>query len=284
MTSPSKIAADARPHAYGFALNGLQMSDALRLIDPEPSPTLHIGQVREPCLEDALIVREDYAVLHWLYGVIVVRRATMSVTFHADPPLNADELVHPCLWPPAALAARWLGRETLHAGGVLDDSGGAWVVLGNSGDGKSTLLASLAVDGRSILADDLVVIDGGDCFAGPRCIDLVSESAQQLGVADQTAEVRWSHRQRLTLPPIAARVPLRGFVYLAWDERVSVEPLSPAERPLRLAEQRRVSNLGVDPVGLLDLVGLPALVLRRPRGWESIAPARELLIESINAQ
>jgi hypothetical protein len=267
-------------HAYGFSIDGID-SDALTLIDPGSLPTLHIGQTTEPCPVDDLVVRDDSAVLHWLYGVIVMERRTMSVTYHADPPLDAEELVHPCLWPAAALAARWQGHETLHGGGFLDDAGGAWVVVGDSGDGKSSLLGSLAIQGTPILADDLVVIDGRHCFAGPRCIDLLDESAQGLGVADATRTVRWSKRQRLLLDPVQARVPLRGFIHLGWDTRIDVRPVPPADRPALLSAQRRVSDLGVDPVALLDLSGLPALTLRRPRDWTSQREATGALLAAV---
>jgi len=258
------------------------MSDALRLVDPGRWPALAIQQVGEPYAGADHGVRDDRAVVLGTYGTAVLRRDTMSVTFHAETTLSDAEIVHPCLWPVAAIAARWLGRETLHGGGFLDAGGGAWVVLGDSGDGKSSLLASLALSGKPVLADDLVVVDGRHCFAGPRCIDLLPETAERLGVSDQTTEVRWSERQRLILEPIAARVPLHGFVYLAWDERVSVQRLAPAARPARLANQRRVPHLGVDPVALLDLAGLPALVVQRPREWGSMAEARRLLVDAVN--
>jgi ABC-type molybdenum transport system ATPase subunit/photorepair protein PhrA len=49
--------------------------------------------------------------------------------------------------------AHWLGRESFHGGGFVAGDG-VWGVLGEKGDGKSTLLASLALSGVPIVADD----------------------------------------------------------------------------------------------------------------------------------
>ena len=49
----------------------------------------------------------------------------------------------------------------LHASAVLGPDGGAWVFVGNSGAGKSTTALQLQRRGLPIVADDLVMIDGG---------------------------------------------------------------------------------------------------------------------------
>lgn len=283
---PAATSSTARdnPHAYGFAIEGVAMTDAWRLIDPGEGPTLRVSQIGERHPATRSEIGDDQAVIPWDYGTTVLRRDTMSVEFYAVPPLSDHDIVHPCLWPAAAIAARWVGRETLHGGGFLDAAGGAWLIMGDSGHGKSSLLASLAVAGEQVLADDLVVVEGRHCFAGPRCVDLLAEAADRLGVGDEAILVRASQRRRLALAPIAARVPLHGLVYLAWGQRVGLERLAPAERPARLAEQRRVPHLGVDPVGLLELSLLPAFTLRRPRDWASMDEARRLLVESANAR
>ena len=194
-----------------------------------------------------------------------------------------DEIVHPCLWPAAAVFARWEGRETFHAGAFLDDNGAAWAVLGDSGDGKSTLLGALASAGRDLVVDDLVVTEADRCFAGPRCIDLRPESVTELGIFDQTREVRATSRRRLTLPPIAAQAPLKGWVHLEWGDEISVRSLTAAELIERLARHRRVLPLGVDPVNLLELGTRPTLLLSRPRDWGALPEVCKTLLEAVSS-
>jgi len=55
------------------------------------------------------------------------------------------------------------GKSPVHAGGVVDDSGRAWLLVGDSHSGKSTTTANLIRAGWSYLSDDYVVMlrDGG---------------------------------------------------------------------------------------------------------------------------
>jgi hypothetical protein len=134
------------------------------------------------------------------------------------------ELVHPHLAPGAAVLARWLGRETLHAGAVLA-GGGAWAMLGDRESGKSSTLDWLAAHGHPVLADDLLVLDGSDVLAGPRCIDLRADAAQRLGAGEPLGVVGTRERWRLRLGPLASSAPLRGWGILDWGDDVAVEPV-----------------------------------------------------------
>src|SRR6476646_3877473 len=97
-------------------------------------------------------------------------RARACATF-TGPPLDEDELVHPYLGPVATIFGRWLGRETFHAGAFVA-RGRARALVGEREAGKSSLLAALAADGWPVLADDLVIVERGRAFAGPRALDL----------------------------------------------------------------------------------------------------------------
>jgi hypothetical protein len=199
--------------------------------------------------------------------------------------LEQAELVHPYLWPAAAVYARWLGFETLHAGAfLLPDRPGAWVVMAPGGGGKSSLLASLALAGYQVVVDDLVVVDGSDCFAGPRCIDLKPDTAVALGLDGTLISVRASERRRLSLSPCDGRMPIRGFVALSWGDEVALERQPPRASFALLAEHRRVTMLGVDYETLLELAGLPMLALRRPRSWSRLAETREHLVQTLADQ
>lgn len=208
-------------------------------------------------------------------------RARRTVVLRSPAPVSDRDLVHPGLWPAAAVFARWSGAETLHAGAFVSDRGAAWAVLGCGGSGKSSLLASLALAGRQVLCDDLVVIDGGDCLAGPRCIDLRPRAAAALGVEDRVAWVRVTDRRRLRLASARGRVALRGLIHLAWADRVALERLAPNESLALLAAHRRVVGLGADLGHLLDLAGLPTLRLLRPKSWSALSEAREALLAGL---
>jgi hypothetical protein len=212
----------------------------------------------------------DRAVIRTPAALLRLHRAAARLEVCAPAPVPVSDVVHPALWPAAAVLARWEGRETLHAGAFTLDGRGAWAILGERGAGKSSLLAALALEGVELLADDLLVIDTRDCLAGPRCLDLRPAAAAALGIAPRTELVRCTRRRRLALPPARARYQLRGFVYLAWGSELRIEEMAPAERFRALVEHRRLANLGADFDHLLDLASLPAVRLARPHRWKEL--------------
>ena len=195
-------------------------------------------------------------------------RATVARgTALADP-------VHPTLARlvlPVALAQ---GRDSLHAGALLG-SAGAWAVVGTKQAGKSTLLAACARAGLQVLTDDALFIDGDLCLAGPRCIDL--RPAPDRLTAGTTLVRPATPRHRLTLAPVVAEAPLTGLLFLEWGEGPTLEPVGPSASTERLLQRRATDYLPYDPQVLMDLAGLPAHLLRRPREWEALDPTVELL-------
>src|SRR6185436_12314723 len=91
-------------------------------------------------------------------GEIVVARAAGTIHFRAAHALRADEIVHPYLAPAAAVVARWLGRESMHAGAFVA-GGRAWALLGDRTAGKSSTLGWLARLGAPIVCDDMLIVD-----------------------------------------------------------------------------------------------------------------------------
>jgi energy-coupling factor transporter ATP-binding protein EcfA2 len=272
----------ARHAAYGFRLTGIDAAGALAAHDADAWPELHVDRRTgaDPGPPGA-IVSDHEASIQTPAAHLRLDRASGRVRVTARTPVADADLVHPCLWPAAAVFARWRGAETLHAGAFVVEGSGAWVVLGDRGSGKSTLLAGLAASGYSVMADDLAVVEGRRCFAGPRCLDLRPEAAAALGVDADTEPVRSTTRRRLRLPPARGCVPIMGFVYLAWDERMGVETVAPAENFGLLTHHRRVAVLGADVAALLDLAGLPAVRLRRPRAWETMASSHRRLLNEL---
>jgi hypothetical protein len=184
--------------------------------------------------------------------------------------LTVGELVHPALAGVGLTMAVAGGLDALHAGAVAGPEG-AWAVAGRKEAGKSTLLAACATAGIEVVSDDVLVVSGESCFAGPRCVDVRPEAVGRFGRA--TLVRPETPRLRLTLPPGRAEHRLSGVVHLAWGAQASLRPLSPTESLERLLELRAVDGFPRDPVGLLELSGLPAYELSRPREWATLRRA-----------
>lgn len=270
MERSTSTSATSRDAAYGFRWAGLS-TDALAVGGADDWPvvsvdrTLANGRGRR----EVERVGKETASVQTPAAFLRLNRLRAKLEISASDSIPVADLVHPALWPAAAVFARWHGRETFHAGAVSFDGEGAWAILGERGAGKSSLLAMLARQGVEVLGDDLLVVAGQRCFAGPRCIDLRPEAAAALSIEPDTELVRSTERRRLMLGPGAGEYTLRGFVHLRWDADVRLERLLPAERLPLLLDHRRVVGLGADFEHLLDLVGLPALRLTRPTDWSA---------------
>jgi len=267
--------------AYGYRVTGIDAAGMLALRGAQTWPVLSVRTAVKPRDGDRMVdLGPDRACIDTLAARLVLEREPVRLTVLADSRLPDVDLVHPCLWPAAAVFARWRGLETLHGGAFVDDRGGAWALLGDRGAGKSSLLAALAVAGHEVVADDLLVLDGGECFAGPRCVDLRPDAVSELSLGTLPS-VRSTRRRRFVLDPCDGRFTLRGCVYLEWGERVAVEPLTPAEHLGELSGQRRIAGLGANVEQLLVLSGLPAFRMRRPQASGWVDATRAALLEAI---
>ena len=256
--------------AYGFRWEGL-LDAALAAGDADGWPTVYVKQTltSDPGSSGVERVGADSATIQTLAARLQLDRLSSRLEIRARERLPVTDVIHPTLWPAASVFARWHERETFHAGAISFDGEGAWAILGERGAGKSSLLAALALHGVEVLADDLLVVAGQHCFAGPRCIDLRKEAAAALGVAADTPLVRSTQRRRLPLCPCAGEYALRGFVHLRWGADIRLERLLPVERLPLLLDHRRIAGLGADFEHLLDLVALPSIRLTRPRDWRA---------------
>lgn len=210
-------------------------------------------------------------------GRIFIDRGARTATVVNPEPLGEDELLHPQLMRAAAVFAYWDGHEPFHAGAVLGSSG-ALCLVGGTGAGKSTMLASLAARGYGVLTDDLAIISEGWTFAGPRCVDVRPWAAEHIR-ARSARPVRNGFRMRIPLQPVPFRAPVGGWIYLGWSREPELVPV-PAEQRLQwLVANRMVTHHAKNPAALLDLAALPAWELRRPRSLEALDSAAELLLD-----
>jgi hypothetical protein len=280
--SPRAAWSDRPSGAYGLAVHGLEPCRRLLPIAGHDWPAVRIESRRRENGERPPQILDDDQALIWTRDgghAMLDRRRGTATAFHATP-LGPEELVHPLLAYAGAVFGGWMGRYAFHAGTLVAD-GRAWAMLGGTQSGKSTLLAAVAGQGYEVLADDTLIVDGGErAFAGPRCIDLRDPAPEILGVRDRVSPVRTPVRYRMTVPPIASEVPLGGWIHLAWGSSVAVNPIPLGERLARLS-RLRAWQPERDALAMLDLAALPAFELRRPRSWDLLPRAAEAVLETV---
>jgi hypothetical protein len=269
--------------AYGFRLIGVERAHSL-LVDVRPGcPALEIvcRPITGPGPPADRVSEERVELRLQTGGWVELDRMPARAAFHLQARPDDGALVHPYLAPVAAMAARWLGRDSFHAGAVIVD-GGAWALVGDKGSGKSSTLAHLALSGYDVLTDDMLIVQDGEALPGPRCVDLRPGPAAQLGVGTPLGVIGQRERWRMELGPLAAsRLPLRGWVKLDWDDRTEVRQVRGAQRLAGIEQHRAVRLPPRDPRGLLDLSALPLLELRRPQRWEALPEAADRLLGAI---
>jgi hypothetical protein len=268
---------------YGLRLTGVPK--AARLLPPVApnAPVLTVKRhVDRACaLETMLDERRAQLPLQG-GGWVTIERRALHARFALHTPASDEEMVHPYLSSAAAVISRWLGRDPFHGGAFLLDSG-AWAILAEKEQGKSSTLAYLATRGMPILADDLVVIDERTLLAGPGCIDLRPDAARRLGVGENLGVIGVRERWRLVVPSHVGHATLRGWIMPAWGPHEIVS-LAPTQRLAALLPHLtvRVRPL-IRPERLLELASLPCYVFRRPRSWEGIETAVDRLLDVVSS-
>ena len=247
--------------AYGFRFEGMVQRGWLAVHGGESWPVVTLAP-------DETVPPDDMARLD-------AERMHTAVR----PDLPHDEIVHPLLGRTLTLLAGPRGIDALHAGALVG-AAGAWVLVGDRGTGKSSLLAQCHRSGAHVLSEDIVALDGMRCLAGPRFIDLRSGAAELLGPG---IPARGATKQRIMLPPAPAEVDVAGVVHLTWGPATELRELRPADRIARLLTHRaqRLWPRSLDMT--LDLANYPTFELQRPQTLDSLADSAALLLEHIAA-
>lgn len=272
-----------RAGAYGLSLPDLEGAAGLLVPAPADWPVLRV--CRRAGVVPAVVPRvsESRATLRLQGGGQVdVERQGLTATFTHPGPADDEAIVHPYLAGAAATVSRWLRRDAFHAGAFVA-GGGAWAVLGDKGGGKSTLLAWLAQRGVPLVTDDLLVVDAGMALAGPRCADLRDEAAAALSLGEDVGVLGARRRFRMRTAPVAPAVPLRGWILPTWGGELAALPVPASRRLPALLHHLALRVPPLYPARFLDYAALPFIELRRPRRWDLLDPASDLLLASATA-
>jgi hypothetical protein len=269
--------------AYGLRLSGVDEAEAL-LVPAQPDwPEFELVRRTGDSERTEEYLDDERAELRLRTGgEILIDRRAGTVTFVTPRELDLHEAIHPYLAPAAAAIARWLGRESFHAGAFVAD-GATWAVIGQRGSGKSSTLGRLALQGVPVVCDDMLVLEDLRPFAGPRSVDLRADGAEALGAGEALGVVGARERWRLELERLDEIPPLSGWIHLEWGEPVGLQPLSGAEKLRRLTPERGLRVPLRDPAALLALAGLPAWTFRRPQSWDSLSGAVENLLDGLRS-
>jgi DNA-binding NarL/FixJ family response regulator len=272
--------------AYGLRVTGLD-SVAGYLVEAPPSwPALTVERVTAPCDISRTQFADSWAEYRTrqcsgeLRGVRLDRHP-LAARMTGPDGLDDEATVHPDLTMVAALVARWLGRDALHGGGFLTPSGG-WAVLGARESGKSSLLGHLSAKGVGIVADDLLVVQDGQVFAGARCIDLREGAAEWLGQGRALGRVGDRERWRVDVPACDPAAPVVGWILPQWGARVELQPVPAMRRLPLLYANLWLTGVPVNPEQLMRLAALPFFVFRRPRRWEDMEESAATLWDRVN--
>jgi len=216
------------------------------------------------------------------------------ITFDRNPAGDDQVIAHHFLHTVIAALLHQRGDLVLHASSVLMRDG-ATVLSGESGAGKSTVLAALAARGFPMLSDDVTALrlqpEGQlEVMPGPQCIHLCDDAATRL-VASSAGLARqpW-HGMKVAVPaPGPLRpgpLPFRRWATLAaWPgDTLRIGSLSGARRLEALVgcisiptfAEERAATLVLMRAALQDV---HLLTIERPAGRWMVDPIIEALLD-----
>ena len=257
--------------------------------------------------DDAYAVGRPVGAADWDYLVEV--SGVAWTTIHVARRLAVVRALEPGI-PDATLRHIWLdqihpvlldfdGSLVLH-GGAVRRHGQGLVILGPSGRGKSTLVASLASPESPALNDDGVVIGDGDeghtvapTYPGLRL--LPDSLARLVPAAVETSPVsHYASKRRIHRPGhlSAAPAPLGALVFLdppRADGAIAVERIPPARACMGLVSQ----SFALDPTDRTRAASrlrqaaalaaaVPAFTLAYPRDYDRLPDVHAALFAAVD--
>lgn len=215
------------------------------------------------------------------------------ITFDRNPAGDDQIIAHHFLQTVLAALLHQRGDLVLHACSVLLGDG-ATVLSGESGAGKSTVLAALAGRGFTMLSDDVTVLrlrpEGKlEVMPGPQHIHLCDDAAAQLVPDSAELPRRPWHRMKVAVPapgplrpgPLAFR---RWVTLAAWPgDTLRIASLSGARRLATLVGSMSMPSFAEERVTTLTLMraalhDIDVLTVERPVGRWMVDPIVEAVL------
>jgi hypothetical protein len=221
-SGPSSAASE--PHGAGARVSGATTTSA--------APEWQFNAVQGVTVADGARLRHVVA-----NAELVVRdgRLVGGTGYRQAKPDHRRELAR----AGAILRLRQRHRYHVHAAGVVDGAGRAWLLAGPTGSGKSTLAYALSRAGWTVLGEDGVIVevhDGQPVIAlGWREPVRVSRSLSTVfpelaGDLATSRAIPGDPRQRTEMPvPVARRAPVVGLVWIQHGQEDRMTPRAPTE-------------------------------------------------------
>ncbi len=225
-------------------------------------------------------------------GTFIVDAAISRIDAYADgaaPSAGAIDVLTRRVLPRLAIET---GALTVHGATLIRD-GGAILLFGESGAGKSTMTAALAQAGWSIASDDMTIVRLGDaapmvhpgatgvCLWPDTRVALDLDPARCLAMPGYDDKLRFEPEDS----PGADPAPLRAVVFLERGSEVIAPRLDPM--PIRDAVRQATRQLiALDPTVprtiavhrlVQMLAGARPLMLTYPSGYDSLPAVTDLL-------
>lgn len=230
---------------------------------PATMPTLTVGPVRG-------WMSDRYLTLRGTSATGDVDLASGRAVLRVDPGSGdtGEGDLYGMLTIAAGVLLAGLGRALIHGAAVLPPGDGAWILVGDSGSGKSTTCATLCRAGWPYLSDDQVVLSSADRgltaegWVRPFHLDPGLERGERSGAKVSRDPASLFPGQRRVTAPLAGLL----LPKVAPKHATALAPADPAEALAELIRQSPwvLLDRGAAPV-VLDLLAAAASRCRPPR-------------------
>lgn len=189
------------------------------------------------------------------------------------------------------------GRLVVH-GAAVKVGGRAIVILGDSGQGKSTLAASFSSAGFGLLGDDATVVSRQGGRIGVRAVypslrlqpDSIDALYSEAPHSESVAHYSPKRRIRVPVPTDSGEAELAALFVIAQpvEAQIAVEPLSAAQASIALI----TNSFALDPTDLeraqakLEAASacareVPAFAISYPRDYARLPDVRAAMLEQL---
>lgn len=222
-----------------------------------------------------------------------------SVVVDPEKGFSLDLLRLPLAGTALSIALWQRGLTVLH-GSCVEIEGDAILLLGEKGQGKSTLAAWLSKSGHSFLSDDVCALEciAEELYVHPSFpqVKLYPDVIKMIGLApdkyDRVHPLMEKRRVNLTLIP--KQTPVKGVYVLAVGDELNLRPLSGLEAIQQIMRHLMINRFpeGQPPEMMKQILEqaievvkkLPVYRLTRPKDLSFLRKTQELIEASLRCE